>query len=149
MAQGRAAGRSFQEQIKSLEQDLDLLRDEVLRGLADEIIIRSPVDSGAYVRGHQAVAGRSAGGQFTGNLVSNPTSANPEAEREIGRNNLYADIEALPKEATNVSFNNRVPHASKVEYSGWSNTGPYMVYKGAASRFPAILQEVKSRLGFR
>ena len=149
MVQGRASGISLFNQLQKLEQNLDLLRDDVLKGLADEIVVRSPVDSGAYVRSHTVEVGRSAGGQFTGNLQSNPTSANPEAERELGRAKMYAEIDALPKEAVQVSFNNRVPHASKVEYSGWSTTEPYMVYKGAASRYPAILQEVKNRLGLK
>jgi hypothetical protein len=149
MVQGRASGISFLNQLQKLEGNLDLLRDEVLRGLADEIVMRSPVDSGAYVRSHTVGVGRSAAGQFTGNLQSNPTSANPEAERELGRVKMYTEIDSLPKEAVQVSFNNRVPHASKVEYSGWATQEPYMVYKGAASRFPAILQDAKNKVGLK
>lgn len=149
MVQGRASGISFFNQLQRLEDNLDLLRDEVLKGLADEIVMRSPVDSGAYVRSHTVEVGRSAGGQFAGNLQSNPTSANPEAERELGRAKVYGEIDSLPRDAVQVSFNNRVPHASKVEYSGWATTEPYMVYKGAASRFPAILQAAKNKVGLK
>jgi hypothetical protein len=81
--------------------------------------------------------------------VSNPKSANPEAEKEIGRNKMYSEIAALPKEATNVAFNNRVPHASLVESGGWVNTPAYGVYSGTVSEFPRILQEAKARVGLK
>jgi hypothetical protein len=149
MVQGRAAGRSFLSQLESLGQDLDLLRDEVLKGLAEEIVSRSPVDSGTYVRNHTVEEGRSAGGQFTSAFQSNPASANPDADRQAGLGKMYGEIASLPDGATEVSFNNRVPHASKVEYSGWGATGPYMVYKGAASRFPAILEAAKNKVGLK
>ena len=135
MSQGRASGANLSDILRRVEQRLEGVQKLFLLGLAEDIVNTSPVDSGAYVNGHNIQAGvGSAAGQFTGNLTKGTTSPNPQGEKDQALSKLRGQIEGLPKDLSVVSINNRVPHAAKVEYGGWASRGPYAVYSSALNR---------------
>lgn len=140
--QGRAAGVNLTQKLQQIQQDLGDIQKLFLLNLAEDIVEASPVDSGMYVNGHNIETGvGSAGGQFTGPYVNNPTSPNPRAEKDKAMGKLRGQIETLPEDLGIVSINNRVPHAYKVEYGGWSTKGPYAVYSTALNRASIHLRE--------
>jgi hypothetical protein len=142
MAQGRSAGLNITQVMQKVQRDLGDIQKLFLVGIVEDIVESSPVDSGAYVNGHNVQTGvGSAGGQFAGNYARNPTSANPQAEKQQALSKLRGQIEALPEEVGKISINNNVPHAYKVEYGGWASRGPYAVYSGALNRANIHLQE--------
>ena len=67
MALNRGIGVSFTQAIRKIEQDLEDVRNEFLKGMAREVVLPSPVDTGTYVMSHN-IGERSAAGQFTGNI---------------------------------------------------------------------------------
>lgn len=142
MAQGRSAGLNITQIMQKVERDLGDTQRLFLLGLVEDIVQSSPVDSGSYVNGHNVEVGvGSAGGQFSGNLKKNPTSSNPEGERQQALGKLNGQIQNLPEQLGTISINNRVPHAYIVEYGGWGSKGPYGVYSGALSRANIHLQD--------
>lgn len=148
--QGRASGVNITQLLQKVERDLAGVQKEFLTNLIGDIVKESPVWSGQYVNGHNIEVGvGSARGQFTGNLVNNPKTTNPQAEKQKALSKLNGQIEALPDMAKKVSINNRVPHASLVEYKGWSTKGPAMVYEGAFNRagihLEKAVQTIKAR----
>lgn len=150
MTQGRASGLSLTQILQKVERDLAGVQKEFLTDLVADIVKESPVWSGQYVNGHNIEVGAgSARGQFTGNLVNNPKTLNPQAEKQKALSKLNGQIEALPDMVEKVSINNRVPHAYIVEYKGWPNKSPAMVYEGALNRAGIYLekavQTVKAR----
>lgn len=142
MAQGRSAGLNITQLMQKVESDLGDIQKLFLSNLVEDIVQSSPVDSGSYVNGHNVEAGvGSAGGQFSGNLKKNPTSPNPEGERQQALGKLNGQIKSLPDQIGTISINNRVPHAYKVEYGGWQSRGPYGVYSGVLSRANIHLED--------
>lgn len=141
-SQGRAAGLNITQLMQKVERDLGDVQKLFLLGLAEDIVESSPVDSGAYVKGHNIEVGvGSSGGRFTGPLQSGTTSPNPQGERAQAMSKLRGQIEALPESFGTISINNSVPHAYKVEYSGWGTRGPYAVYSAALNRAKIHLQD--------
>lgn len=148
--QGRAAGSNLTSVIAKVKKDLGDIQKVFLLNLVEDIVEDSPVYSGTYVRGHNIESGNtSAGGQFTGPFVSSPKSENPDAEKDIARAKLRQQIQNLPENIGVISINNRVPHASKVEYTGWPGKGPYSVYSKALNNskiyISEAVQQVKAR----
>jgi len=143
MAQGRASGLSLTQSLKKVQRDLGDIQKLYLVALTEDIVQTSPVWSGQYVNGHNIEVGvGSARGQFTGNLVNNPKTTNPEAEKQKALAKLRGQIQNLPETLDKVSINNRVPHAAIVEYKGWPNgREPAAVYEGAMNRAKLHLQE--------
>lgn len=141
MAQGRSSGLNITQLMQKVERDLGDVQKLFLLGLVEDIVEASPIDSGVYVNSHNVNAGAtSAGGQFAGNLERNPTSANPEGEKQQALGKLRGQIQALPEQLGTISINNNAPHAYKVEYGGWATRGPYAVYSSALSRANIHLQ---------
>ena len=141
MAQGRAAGVNLTKMLDKVQKDLGDIQKLFLLELVEDIVISSPVYSGAYVNGHNIEVGnRSVGGQFTGPIVSTTPSPDPASEKTVALGKLRSQVEALPEDLGVVSINNRVPHAYKVEYGGWGSKGPHQVYSGALNRANVHLQ---------
>lgn len=153
--QGRATGLSLSAIIKKAEQDLEEIPKVFLKKMAEHIVNASPVWSGEYVMDH-AIEGRSAGGQFTGNLqgwaVKERRPAEPYKEQALS--NLNTAIDALSTGFTNVAFSNRTPHAMVVEYGNSRfNVTPareghfvYSTARAEAERFLAeAVAEVRNR----
>lgn len=136
--QGRAAGLSLSKLVGGQLEEVQRI---FLSKMADTIIDRSPVWSGDYVSGH-TIEGRSAQGQFTGNLQGwKEKNPNPTAIKESARSTLQSSISTLAL-GNSVAFSNRVPHAYIVEKGGWGpKKPPYEVYSGAAMMANKSLQE--------
>ena len=149
MAQGRSTGVTFTQQVGKVKENLEEVLPLFMKKLSTEVVRLSPVFSGAYVNSHEIAGSRSGGGKFTTNLIKTRESSNPDGERVSALSNLFAQIEALPKEVVTVSLTNRVPHAYKVEYAGWASTPPYMVYSTTKSRASAFLQEAITEAGLK
>lgn len=145
--QGRASGLNLTDILKRVEQRLEGVQKEFLKNLVEDIVSISPVDTGSYVNGHnvQADVG-SAGGQFTSFFESGKSSLNPQAEKDQALGRLNNQIDSLPRNLNKVSINNRVPHAYKVEYGGWSKTGPYQVYNTAINRAEIHLNDAIAKV---
>lgn len=134
--------RSLASLIKKIETDLDAVRDEFLRNVAEDLVNSSPVDTGTYVRNHSITTSTGAGGTSSSHgKPPDDGSARPDALAK-----LEGQIAGLPKEATTVYIANRSPHANKVEYGGWSRTSPYAVYTTVRARAGAHLQNAVNKV---
>ncbi len=145
--QGRAAGINLTKTLQKIERNLGDIQKLFLLNLAQDIVDASPVDTGAYVKGHNIQTGvGSAGGQFTGPLTSGPKSTNPQGEKDQAMSKLRSQVEALPENLEIVSINNTVPHAYKVEYGGWATKGPYAVYSTTLNNAKIHLQDAINKV---
>jgi hypothetical protein len=132
--------RSFASLLKKVEDDLDAVRDEFLRRVAEDLVNSSPVLTGTYVRNHSITTSTGSGGKQS----SHGKPRDNGSARSDAQNKLNEQIAALPKETTTVYIANRSPHANRVEYGGWSGKGPYAVYSGVKSRAKYHLQNAVS-----
>jgi len=117
--------------ISKLDTSRDLLRrfeeaavevkKDVMRGLAAEVVVNSPVDTGNYMLSHEIVAGGRDGG-----FPQNPTNSHglprrqsrgDKASAALGM--LMAQVETI--QPTDVAFmlRNSAVYAARVEYGGW------------------------------
>jgi hypothetical protein len=129
--------RSFASIIKKIEQDLDQVRDEFLRNVAQDLVASSPVDTGTYVSNHSITTSSGSGG------TKNSHGKGPDngTARSEALSKLNGQISALPPEVTTVYIANRSPYANRVEYSGWRNTAPYQVFTSVRNRAGIHLQD--------
>jgi hypothetical protein len=133
--------RSFASIIKKIEQDLDQVRDEFLRNVAQDLVASSPVDTGTYVSNHSITTSSGSGG------TKNSHGKGPDTGTARGEalDKLNAQISALPPEATTIYIANRSPYANKVEYTGWvgknRSTAPYQVFTSVRNRAGIHLQD--------
>ena len=93
--------RSFLQDLKRVEENLDEVREVFLKKLADQIIYASPtdggspVDTGAYIRSHSIGTSTGLGGRQSSH-GKEPDNGNARQEAHA---KLYAQIEALPADA--------------------------------------------------
>lgn len=139
--------RSLQAVLKQVEQDLDAVRDEFLKNVAEDLVASSPVDTGNYVSNHSITTSSGSGGRTNsqGRPKDNGSARGEALEK------LYGQVAAIPSGAIQVYIANRTPYANKVEYLGWPNStkGPYFVYEGVRNRagihLQTAIQTVKAR----
>lgn len=126
------------KKLKELEEKLQEVQPEFLKKTIDHIVMYSPVDTGTYMDAHNV------------GVVGHPVSSHgkprnqpygPHAEAALTR--TYAQIDALP-DGTTAYISNSALHAPLVEYE--NGDAPYTTARAQA---PAILQEVKQKLGLR
>lgn len=129
--------RSLTSLINKVEQELDAVRDEFLRNVAEDLVNSSPVDTGTYVRNHSITTSSGSGGKQ--NSHGKPPDSGTAKDDAL--NKLNAQIASLPKDTTTVYIANRSPYANKVEYSGWGKTSAYAVYTGVRNRANIHLQK--------
>lgn len=141
MALNRGVGVSFTEALRRVKEDLDEIRGEFLKGMAREVVVSSPVDTGTYIMSHN-IGEASSAGQFTGNIkYIGPPGQNKPAMQQEALKKLYTQVDALPDGQTRVNLSNNSAHAGIVETGGWRwKTQPYKVYEGARNNYPRILQ---------
>ena len=95
--------------------------------IADYTVMISPVYSGAYVESF-SIKPRGAGGGRMKLQGARKKSTNPQAHRDLARDNLYADIEALGKGLIDgFVLRNRSKHSRIVE-DGLGKTPAYKVF---------------------
>lgn len=140
-------GASFTQALRKIEQDLETIRSEFLKGMAREVVDPSPVDTGTYVMAHN-VGETSSAGQFTGNIrYINPPGQSRAGMQSQALDKLYAQIDSLPANQTRVNLSNNSAHAGIVEDGGWRwITSPYKIYAGARNNAPRILQEAIAKV---
>jgi hypothetical protein len=134
--------RNLSSVIKKIETELDTVRDEFLRNIAEDLVNSSPVDTGTYVKNHSITTSSGSGGRQS----SHGKPSDDGSARGAALDKLEGQIAGLPKDATTVYIANRSPHANRVEYGGWARTGPYAVYTGVRSRASAHLQDAINRV---
>lgn len=132
--------RSFASLLKKVEDDLDAVRDEFLRRVAEDLVNSSPVLTGTYVRNHRITTTTGSGGTSS----SHGKPKDDGSARTDSLAQLNNQIEALPNDTTTVYIANRSPHANRVEYGGWSGRGPYAVFSGVRDRAKYHLQQAVS-----
>lgn len=129
---------SIANKLKKLEDLVEDFGEEYLRGMANSIVLDSPVDTGTYMESHRVGTSPASGITSSKNKPKNqPFGA--VAQSELNR--LYADIEALKDaDLSTVYFSNIAEHATEVEYQHG-----YEVYSRARSKSPQIAKEAAAK----
>ncbi len=107
--------KSVSGKLKALEALSEEKVKDKLKLIADDLVVFSPVDTGAYVLSHTfAATGSGAGRRYSSHgKPRNQDAASKQAEAKA---QLYAEIEAAPISSTRAGiFRNRAPHATAVE----------------------------------
>jgi hypothetical protein len=141
MVQGRAIGTNIAAVLAKVEKDLEAVRDEFLKEVAEDLVSQttSPIWSGQYITSHSISTSPSAG-QFTSNIGGwSERTTNPSAYRAEARANLMGDIAALPPNADKIYIQNNAPHARIVEFGG-GRTPAYAVFSSVSNRAGLHLQ---------
>lgn len=122
-----------QATFKSIEEKINKAVSRQVKAKAKQIadtVVRqdiSPVYSGAYVESF-SIKPRGAGGGRMKLQGARKKSTNPQAHRDLARDNLYADIEALGKGLIDgFVLRNRSKHSRIVE-DGLGKTPAYKVF---------------------
>lgn len=122
-----------QATFKSIEEKINKAVSRQVKAKAKQIadtVVRqdiSPVYSGAYVESF-SIKLRGAGGGRMKLQGARKKSTNPQAHRDLARDNLYADIEALGKGLIDgFVLRNRSKHSRIVE-DGLGKTPAYKVF---------------------
>jgi hypothetical protein len=122
-----------QATFKSIEEKINKVASRQVKAKAKQIadtVVRqdiSPVYSGAYVESF-SIKPRGAGGGRMKLQGARKKSTNPQAHRDLARDNLYADIEALGKGLIDgFVLRNRSKHSRIVE-DGLGKTPAYKVF---------------------
>ena len=122
-----------QATFKSIEEKINKAASRQVKAKAKQIadtVVRqdiSPVYSGAYVESF-SIKPRGTGGGRMKLQGARKKSTNPQAHRDLARDNLYADIEALGKGLIDgFVLRNRSKHSRIVE-DGLGKTPAYKVF---------------------
>ena len=122
-----------QATFKSVEEKINKAASRQVKAKAKQIadtVVRqdiSPVYSGAYVESFSIKPRGAAGGRMK-LQGARKKSTNPQAHRDLARDNLYADIEALGKGLIDgFVLRNRSKHSRIVE-DGLGKTPAYKVF---------------------
>jgi hypothetical protein len=141
MVQGRAIGTNIAAVLAKIEKDLEDVRDEFLKEVAEDLVAQttSPIWSGQYITSH-SISTSPSSGQFTSNIGGwSDRTTNPSAYRAEARANLMSDIAALPPKADKIYIQNNAPHARIVEFGG-GRTPAYAVFSSVSNRAGLHLQ---------
>lgn len=120
------------KKIKEEEEKLINYRNFFLEGVAKELVLRSPVDTGTYIKSHQITTNRGGRGNFStskGKARGQPYTPNANE----GLSSLYSDINSLPKNLTlsGLTVSNYSTHANEVEYK--HGYAPYTTVRNKAN----------------
>lgn len=129
---------SLANKLKKLEDLVEDFGEEYLRGMANSVVLDSPVDTGTYMESHR-IGNAPASGITSSKGKPKDQPFGAIAQSELNR--LYADIEALKdKDLSTVYFSNIAEHATEVEYQHG-----YEVYSRARSKSPQIAKEAAAK----
>jgi hypothetical protein len=122
-----------QATFKSIEEKINKAASRQVKAKAKQIadtVVRqdiSPVYSGAYIESF-SIKPRGSGGGRMKLQSARKKSTNPQAHRDLARDNLYTDIEALGKGLIDgFVLRNRSKHSRAVE-DGLGKTPAYKVF---------------------
>jgi hypothetical protein len=141
MAKSKPFSQATMDAIKGrIEGRIAEELEDRLQFVANYALVVSPVDTGAYIESF-SIGRAGFGGGRSKKSDNKPKGANPDAIREVGRQNLYQDIQGMNIKdmiaSGNVKFTlrNRAPHARDVEDGkNWSSSG-YDVFAKIRSKF--------------
>jgi len=117
-----------------------------------EIVDTSPWETGSYISSHR-IGINAVDGSDTVFSKENPTSkaaAQAQALTELSKLTGLQDTDIVYiSNSVGFSNENHYSWAANVEYSGWNNKGPYLVFEKAAlmaiNRIPQYVQYVKGQ----
>lgn len=120
---------SIAEKILQVEQKVKNYRKFFLQGMAEQVILESPVDTGTYITSH-SISSNTPGGMTSS--VGKPKNQDWGTYAQIGLDKLFADIDALPdKTLTSIRMSNTAEHAGYVEHElGYA---PYTTVRNMAN----------------
>ena len=173
MVQFKAISRlqTPEQMMDVFRKNTGTFQKEVLKDLAAVVVSLSPVDTATYVNSHSVgEGGRDRGFPGAGRTTSagKPRNQNAEAARGAALASLTAQIDQMGDDIQNPMLRNASEHAWRVEYGGWGEgtqnravgrdrlteemqaelgKQPYFVYTKARAQIPAIIADVKVRLG--
>jgi len=129
---------SIAAKLEKLERTIEDFSTEYLRGMANSIVLDSPVDTGTYMEAHR-VGTSPASGSVSSHGKPKNQPFGTVAQNELNR--LYIDIDRLEgAELNTVYFSNIAEHATQVEYEHG-----YEVYSRAKSKSPQIASQAAAR----
>jgi 4-alpha-glucanotransferase len=105
--------RGLDGKFRKLEQMIEGYRDLYLQGMADQLVLNSPVDTGTYITAHNIGTAPVAA---TESSEGKPRQQPYEPYAQAARNGLFLDIRTLPENANSVVFSNAAFHSDEVEY---------------------------------
>jgi hypothetical protein len=109
---------SLGAKLKAMQTELDVSVKSVLKGMANDLVAWSPVDTGAYVNSHSIRSGGTGGGRMKSS-ENKPRGQDEESQKAMAREELFTDINSLKiEEVKSITIRNRSKHASDVE-NGW------------------------------
>ena len=112
---GNINEKSVSAKIKNLKDRLEKDVKNDLKKVAEDLIQRTPVVSGAFAESFSVVPASSGGGRSKSSK-GRPKTYDTETFLGIARQNMNSDIDKLELiENRSVSFRNRAPHAAAVE----------------------------------
>lgn len=119
------------EEIKRLEEQLDKFTKYYLEGLATEVVLESPVDTGTYITSHH-ITQTAPSGQTSSH--GKPRQQDWETFAQQALNNLFAEIEAFGPldKVTTYYIANNASHANFVEYE--HGYAPYSKARASAGK---------------
>lgn len=129
--------RSLDGKFKKLQDIVEGFQEEYLRGMSDQIVLRSPVDTGTYMDGHNLGTSAVAPSESS---RDKPRKQPYEPHANEALANLYRQAAALPHNSQRVVFSNNAYHADVVEYE----LG-YAPYRSAAREHSRIASEAEAR----
>lgn len=117
MIKMRVNRKSISTKVNKLLELADDKAKEKLVGVAQDLVERTPVDTGAYAESFSVRYSNDSGGRSRSSN-NRPTNQSLEEFRGVALNNMTTDINSLrltENPNTSVSFRNRAPHAGQVE----------------------------------
>ena len=128
--------RSLDGKFKKLEQMIEGYTEIYAQKMAEQIVLRSPVDTGTYMEGHNlGVSAVGASSSSEGKPRKQPYQ--PYAQEALNR--LFMQASALPHNAHRIVFSNDAFHADMVEYEHG-----YAPYTSAAREHHRIAKEAEA-----
>lgn len=128
--------RSLDGKFKKLEQMLEGYTEIYAQKMAEQIVLRSPVDTGTYMEGHNlGVSAVGASSSSKGKPRKQPYQ--PYAQAAL--NQLFMQASALPHNSNRIVFSNNSFHADEVEYKHG-----YAPYRSAAREHSRIAKEAEA-----
>jgi hypothetical protein len=120
---------NISRKIKELQDQLSEYRTYFLQGIANSLIVNSPVDTGNYVTSFRVSNSRATG--FT-DSTGKPRNQDYGTQYQLGLDRLSADIAALSdNNLDNVVFSNVAVYAYDVEYT--YGHAPFTITRNLAS----------------
>lgn len=106
--------KSLTVKVDNSKEFLELKLKALLENLAEDLVTRTPVDTGAYAESFSVLPSSSGGGRRRSS--KGRPKGDPETFLGIATSNMVGDISRLDlQELDSIDFRNGAPHAEPVE----------------------------------